>query len=864
LIDARLLTSFELRGEDGGPTRRVEVVHESLLRAWPRLVRWQAQDAEGALLRDQLRQAAHLWEEKGRPDDLLWTGTSYREYAVWRERYPGALSSLEEAFAAAMTVLANRRRRRRRIALAASFAVLLAVLAVVGTLWRRSVQETRRAEAAKLLALAQARLVDDPTEALALPTASLEVADTPEAREFVMRALWTAPPASELVVESTDQRRIATYSPDGLRVAVAGYAPEVRVWSDDGQGPIRLGGHSVKPPNVAFWAAENLVVTGKESETDARRRAIGDRVQLWSIPEGTLLRAVEFGSPGFWTVGPGRLFVQIELGEGPSRRIELRSWKLPNGAQELLDSLTARDLARISDLIAAPDGSGWVVARGREVSLRTYGGDTPERLLDELETDAVLAPFGQSGILAFDETGSARLWSFGDGGFRREWAIRRPAGATSALPNSAGRRLAGLGLTDQSLRVWELGGLPGAKALELRRSGRWYDPGFAFHPNGDWGIATTHNAQRLTLWPLRRPFPSIIESYDFSRFRKPLVFSSDGQWLATGWEEGVRLLPVKGGDPSGVRQLSPPGGLAAGDICVDPQGRFILVCSDARTYVVPLDGGPWREVIPGDAERRQVERGAISPSGARVANAYFLGEGPFTLSVVDLASGVTTTFDLPVPEGHRSGYPGGVNSLDFLDEQTILTMGWGGLRRWDLATGTHELLAENDGRRWMDLSRTTGMVVAWAIRADIAPSLELIELATGASRTLDGFGSDVAWADLDPSGTVLATGCADGTVRVGPLDGGEPHLLPGHIGNVTNVAVSPDLRWVASAGEDGTLRLWPMPDLSKPPPHTLPHDELLAKLHSLTNLRAVRDPSSDTGWTIEIGPFPGWREVPTW
>ncbi len=86
----------------------------------------------------------------------------------------------------------------------------------------------------------------------------------------------------------------------------------------------------------------------------------------------------------------------------------------------------------------------------------------------------------------------------------------------------------------------------------------------------------------------------------------------------------------------------------------------------------------------------------------------------------------------------------------------------------------------------------------------------------------------------------------------------------GHSGNVYNIAISPDLRWVASAGEDGTLRLWPMPDLSKPPLHTLPHDELLAKLHSLTNLRAVRDPASDTGWTIEIGPFPGWREVPTW
>jgi len=89
-------------------------------------------------------------------------------------------------------------------------------------------------------------------------------------------------------------------------------------------------------------------------------------------------------------------------------------------------------------------------------------------------------------------------------------------------------------------------------------------------------------------------------------------------------------------------------------------------------------------------------------------------------------------------------------------------------------------------------------------------------------------------------------------------------VLPGHAGVAISVAVSPDLRWVASAGEDNTLRLWPMPDLSKPPLQTLPHDELLVRLRSLTNVRAVRDAKSATGWTIELGPFPGWKSIPVW
>jgi hypothetical protein len=53
-------------------------------------------------------------------------------------------------------------------------------------------------------------------------------------------------------------------------------------------------------------------------------------------------------------------------------------------------------------------------------------------------------------------------------------------------------------------------------------------------------------------------------------------------------------------------------------------------------------------------------------------------------------------------------------------------------------------------------------------------------------------------------------------------------------------------------------------DLTKRPLHTLPYEPLLAKLKSLTSLRAVCDPSSDTGLKIEIGPFPGRMEASGW
>ena len=44
----------------------------------------------------------------------------------------------------------------------------------------------------------------------------------------------------------------------------------------------------------------------------------------------------------------------------------------------------------------------------------------------------------------------------------------------------------------------------------------------------------------------------------------------------------------------------------------------------------------------------------------------------------------------------------------------------------------------------------------------------------------------------------------------------------------------------------------------------LDHDELLARLHAMTNYRVVEDETSPSGYKIEYGPFPGWDTVPEW
>jgi WD40 repeat protein len=62
---------------------------------------------------------------------------------------------------------------------------------------------------------------------------------------------------------------------------------------------------------------------------------------------------------------------------------------------------------------------------------------------------------------------------------------------------------------------------------------------------------------------------------------------------------------------------------------------------------------------------------------------------------------------------------------------------------------------------------------------------------------------------LAPDGSWLASAGADGTIRIwDPATGAAKHLLADHSGSVQHLAVAADGSWLASAGADGTIRIW--------------------------------------------------------
>jgi len=853
LIDARLLTSYEVREEDKAPTRRIEIIHESLLANWPRLVGWQTQDADSARMRDELRQAARSWEEHGRHEDRLWTGTAFREYQVWRERYPGGLTETEEAFGSAMTRHANRRRRRRRAAIAAGVAALVVVLAVVTGLWRKSVRETRRAEAQKLLVLGQSAFAEERTRALAYAIASLGLADTPEARRLALKALWAGPPAT-LVPEGGVH---AVFSPDGRYLVNGNWGGRIRVNSRDGGQPVPLhgfeGGGKLYFPNFSFSPDSRLVVAGGEL-------LMSDEVRVWDARSGEQVRTIQVPDVGDGGVAYGALetdgasVLTVGFTPGDPGRWLLDRWFLDGGPPERLGSVPGT-IGRAGP-IAVPDLSRGLIAvpYGDELHLYridSFGGEPP-RVVARASGDwrfgrwPVFDPVVDR-VALFDTDGcSIRLWPLdGDGSgpsLVLDTGQEASLGVRDVAFSADGSYIAAA--TDGEGRdgfLWDLRGPATARPLGF---GCGLDEmvDVTFSPDSRW-MTTAGGGMGRALWPLDDRYPRVL-SQDEGGAVQGMVFAADGSRLFVGRADGVQSWSLGAGAGEKPEYIyrgamsfqSPPD--------VDPLGRFLIAPSAEGLVKVPLDGSPATVLV------ESAPWGNLGPAGRLLAFPNRVS-GKLIIVVLDLETGRRWEV---APPGNGVIQPW---QHTFDSEGRLLVVLGGVLSRSDLEAGTTEVLV-SEGVNCVTCTRCSrGLLVETE-----DSKFFFLDPHDGTRTELPFYGRTYGFA-VDPSLDILARGYEDGSIRVESLSGGEPHLILGTRGTPGDVRISPDGRWVVALTPSG-ITLWPMPDLSRPPLNTLPHDELMATLEAMTNLRAVPDEESSTGWKLTVGPFPGWAEVPTW
>jgi DNA-binding SARP family transcriptional activator len=138
----------------------VEIAHEAMCRAWPRLRAWLDEDRDGHRLHRHLALAAHEWEQSDQDPSELYRGARLEAALDWAGRDAPTLNTTERAFLAASTGRRDaehhedRRRIRRLRAALVGVAVLLVVALVAGVLAVGSDRAARhqrdRARAAQL------------------------------------------------------------------------------------------------------------------------------------------------------------------------------------------------------------------------------------------------------------------------------------------------------------------------------------------------------------------------------------------------------------------------------------------------------------------------------------------------------------------------------------------------------------------------------------------------------------------------------------------------------------------------------------------------------------------------------------------
>ena len=144
VLDALVGSRLLIADED-----TVEIAHEAVCRAWPRLRAWLDEDRDGHRLHRHLTLATQEWEQSGRDPSELYRGPRLVAALDWAIRDDAMLNDSERAFLTASTARrdaeqadARRRLARLRAALV-GVGLLLVVALIAGLLAVRSDREAR-------------------------------------------------------------------------------------------------------------------------------------------------------------------------------------------------------------------------------------------------------------------------------------------------------------------------------------------------------------------------------------------------------------------------------------------------------------------------------------------------------------------------------------------------------------------------------------------------------------------------------------------------------------------------------------------------------------------------------------------------